>query len=176
LGYAAAISQMGTVAAPLLAATSGALLGLLLTSPEHFRWTGAASATLIVAVLSFVAAIELTFWAKRFDVTREQMLAWWDDASHQPRLELLAAEQEHHARRFAAWAARAGDAYDAGIVALLASITLMLVPEGEIEPGRIAAIVLAVLGAVAELTWIGFVRRRPGRFDRPSYNEPERGA
>ncbi len=163
---------MGTIAAPLLAVTSSGLLGLVLTSPERFRWTDAVSLVLTAAIFAFITAVQLTFWGKRFDVTRREIMDWWDDLDDE-KLKHMAWEQLRHQQRFGVWSGRARTAYDAGILCLAASFLVMLVPPGEIDVPRACAIFLAVVAIVAEAAWIATAKYRPEVLDPPPIPPPE---
>lgn len=155
-GYAAAIDSMGSVSAPLLAATSAALLTFVLSIPDEIRWHGLALFLLLAAALAFVGAVQLTFWAKRFAVTPADLASWWPELAP-ARVHELEWEQRFHLTRHSVWASRARRAYNAGIVSLLASLPVMLVPPGQlshVSDARLAAIALAAVGLVSEAAWI----------------------
>jgi hypothetical protein len=153
-GYAAALDSMGSISAPLLAATSAALLGIVLSS-DDVRYADLGLLILALATLSFVATIQLTFWARRFAVTPTQILEWWPEAS-EGRLEMLRREQRHHMKRFGVWANRTRIAYNAGILLFLAALPVLLVPQESLRDNevRLVAVIVAVVGLLAEGAWI----------------------
>jgi hypothetical protein len=153
-GYASAIDSMGSISAPLLAATSAALLGLVLSNND-VRYANGALLILASATLSFVAAIQLNFWAKRFVVTPSQILEWWPAPSDE-RLEALKREQRHHMKRFGVWSNRTRGAYNVGILLFLGSIPVLLVPQEPLRDNgvRLTAVIVAIGGFLIEAAWI----------------------
>jgi hypothetical protein len=158
---------MGSVSAPLLAATSAALLTLVLSIADKIRWDGLALLLLMAAALAFIGSVQLTFWAKRFVVTPAELADWWPDreAARDGELEW---EQRFHQLRHGAWASRARWAYNAGILFLLAALPVMLLPPGQVSHvshARLAAIALACVGLIIEAVWITLASLKPGAFD-----------
>lgn len=153
-GYASAIDSMGSISAPLLAATSAALLGLVLSSND-VRYANGALLILALATIAFIATIQLTFWAKRFVVTPSQILEWWPEPSNE-RLEALKREQRHHMKRFGVWSNRTRHAYNVGILLFLASIPVLLVPQESLIDNRVrlVAVIAAIAGFLVEAVWI----------------------
>jgi hypothetical protein len=157
---------MGAISAPLLAATSSALVAFVLTS-ETIRWANLALFLLMGATLSFVATVQLTFWAKRFVVTPSEIAEWWPerDEHRDPELEW---EQRFHMERFGVWASRARWSYNSGILALLAALPVMLVPKvpfARVSDVRVAAVALAMVGFFLEVAWIVTASRWPRALD-----------
>lgn len=167
-GYGASVDSMGSISAPLLAATSTALLGLVLTLGDAIRWSNAALFLLVGASFAFVSAVQLTFWARRFVVTPSELAEWWPER-FESRDSELEWEQRFHYERFLVWAERAKAAYNSGVLLLLASIPVMLVPKGprllDVNHVRLAAAALALAAFLAEAVWIWLALRRPHRFD-----------
>ncbi len=167
-GYAAAIDGMGSIAAPLLAATSVALVGLVLTLGSSIRWSNVAMLLLVGSSFGFVGSVQLTFWAKRFVVTPADLADWWPDPDEARQAE-LEWEQRYSQARFVTWANRSRWAYNVGILCLLGALPVMLVPRdhaSSINEVRLAVIALAAGAFIVEATWIGLVMMRPEVFDR----------
>ena len=165
-GYAAAVDSMGSISAPLLAATSAALLALVISASDKIRWPGLALLLLAGATLCFVAAVQLTFWAKQFVVTPSELDDWWPDRDDFQESE-VEWEQRFHKERHEIWASRARLAYNAGILCFLASLPVMLLPHGSlgrISALRVAAVVVAAIGFILEAAWVTLAHR--GFFDR----------
>lgn len=166
--YSAAIDGMGSISAPLLAATSTALVGLVLTlGHSTIRWNNAALLLLVGSSFAFVACVQLTFWAKRFVVTPADLADWWPQrfAENDPELEW---EQRFHSARFDVWANRCRFAYNTGILLLLASLPIMLVPRGKVADMsgvRLATVAVAIAAFAAEAVWIWLASQTPTRFD-----------
>ncbi|MBD0329640.1 MAG: hypothetical protein ICV64_06010 [Thermoleophilia bacterium] len=127
-GQAAAIESMGSIAAPLLAGLSATLAVLVIDNREEFRWPGLALFLLVAAAMFLVAAIQLTFWARRFAVTPDELRMWWPHLSDDDTE--LRWEQAFHRRRQETWARRARIAYNGGLLSFLGALTVAMVPPG----------------------------------------------
>jgi len=161
-GYAAAVDTAGTVAAPLLAGFALTLIGLILGlgSPETMPLREPAVVPLLIAVVSLLACVQCTFWAKQYAVTPTQILEWWPDAESgrtgaAPRQEMLRRDQRRYAVLVRRWQGVSAWTYDAGILALLGSLPLVLAPPpGWTQPWRWLAVSLAGLAFLGELYWV----------------------
>jgi hypothetical protein len=158
-GYAAAVDSMGSISSPLLAATSAALLALVISGQDKIRWPGLALLLLAVATLCFVMTVQLTFWAKQYVVTPAELRDWWPD-----RLDgEVGWEQRWHKKRHQAWADRSLVAYNVGVLAFLAALPIMLIPPGKAEKisdVRLAAVAVFAAGFLLEVAWIALALRR----------------
>ena len=145
-GYPGSVESAGSVAAPLLAGFSFALIGLIVPEGTGIRWPGLALTLFVAAGLLFVAAVQCGFWARLWTVTPSDLCEWSpDDPDDRKR-----AEQRLHAKGFRLWSNRLTWAYRWGILALLAGVTILLVPPGNLSGMRWAAIVLAAMGWLLE--------------------------
>jgi hypothetical protein len=149
-GFPAAAENAGSVAAPLLAGFSFALVGLVIPAPEHFRWPSATLALLLAGGVAFVAAVQCSFRTRQYAITPEDIDLWRAEDSHERKL----AVQHLHKLGFDIWARRLNVAYRAGILLLLGGIALALVPRGSIGAVRFLAIAVAAAGLLAELCWV----------------------
>jgi hypothetical protein len=149
-GFPAAIESAGSVAAPLLAGFSFALVGLIIPAPEHFRWASGALTLLLAGAAAFIAAVQCSFWARQYAITPEDIELWRPEYP----AERKAALQRLHRRGFAIWARRFNASYRTGILLLLAGVTAALVPPGTIGAGRWIAIAVAAAGFLGELAWV----------------------
>ena len=105
-GDVAAIKSMGGIAAPLLAGFSITLAALILSAPQHFRWTSVTLTLLTGAAVALIGALQFTFRALQFAVSPSEIEQWWTDASEAPRREALQREQREHFRTYNTWANR----------------------------------------------------------------------
>lgn len=157
-GSPAALQSAGSVAAPLLAGFCFALVGLVLTSPERIRWPDATLVLLTAAGLSLIAAVQCAAWARRWDVSPAEILSWWPDFAALPEAaqEHVYEEQRTHAGRYVRWARAARLSYNAGILALLAGVTVLLAPPDHysVVSLRGVAMLLGLLGFLGELAWV----------------------
>jgi len=159
-GSSAALQSIGTVAAPLLAGFSFTLAALVLTSPEWVRWPDLAMALLVIAGLLLTNAVQAAAWARRWDITPSELLAWWpqfDDLSDSAR-EAVYQEQADHARRHFRWARLTQATYDGGILSLLSGIVFLVWPPGmwSFWSARGVVVVAAILGFLVECGWVVF--------------------
>jgi len=173
-GYPASAESAGSVAAPLLAGFSFALVGLVIPSPNDFRWPSAALLLLLAAGLAFIGAVQCWFWARMYAITPQDIDLWRPDYPAKQKL----AIQRLHMRGFDIWSSRFNRFYRVGILLLLAGMTFTLVPRGDIGPVRSLAIALAAAGFIAELVWIAAIwllKGSPvGAYDK-QVDEPKEG-
>lgn len=172
-GSAEALMSMGAIAAPLLGGFSlAAMVQTLTLTPSEARWPDAAMVLFLLAAALFIATVQSMFWAREYQVTPAEIIAWWPDA--QDRLDMLRAEQAQHAAGFAMWSGRARLAYNAALICLLAGLTTLAVPAGSHGHPPVLRWVAVAFGAVAlaaEILWImgssHISRRWPGKFLTP---------
>jgi hypothetical protein len=170
-GYAAAIDGFGTVAAPLLAGFAFVLIGLTvsLKGDSPVRCPGVATAFLALSALLLLAAVQCSMWARQYTVTPEEMLAWWPEADATRRADLRETQWRYQ-RLAQGWLFGSRTAYNAGILALLLGVLVILIPKYW-TGSRIAAVTLVGAGFLIELLWtVGGLQRLPlvGRaFRRP---------
>jgi hypothetical protein len=147
---------MGTIAAPLLASVSVALVAVVLSSASSFRWANATLLLLVVAAAAFIASVECSYMARQYTVSPTDLEAWWPDADAPIRREMLRREQRYYFDRFEAWSARARLGYNVAILAFSLGVSALLVPRSwdHASDARLAVLAVAILGFVAELLWI----------------------
>jgi hypothetical protein len=163
--YPAAIDSMGTIAAPLLASVSLALIAVVLTGASSFRWVDAALFLLVIAAAAFIATVEFSFIARQYAVTPSDLELWWPDHDVPERRDRLRAIQRFHRIRFTRWADRARNAYNIALLALILGVTVLLIPKGSIchaNGFRILAVVLLAATFVAEFLWAIFAKPDDG--------------
>lgn len=156
-GYSAALENVGTSAAPLLAGFAFALIGLTISNADALARPNLALLLLVVASLALVFSVQAAFTARSFYVAPGDYLA----------LEQIAAEDgipwDQMKRECAGWLERHKTwlqltrfSYNFGIVVLFAGVGVTLVPPAGLagsSGGRLAAIGLAFLGALGEAVW-----------------------
>jgi hypothetical protein len=178
-GHLHAIESAGGVAAPLLAATSFSLIGLIVPNTEVARLPSIALSFLVLAALALVAAVQCMFWAREWAVTPAEIREWEPTADER----WIHDVQRLHMAAFRLWAKRFRWTYRLGIVFLLLGVAVVLVPNGDVSTPRLVAIVLAWAGLALELLWIAagwLLRSSPdGTWttepDAPSADVPFRG-
>jgi hypothetical protein len=128
------INSVGTVTLPLLAGFSITSVVVVSDDAAKFRWPGATILALALAALTLVVAVQCAYHAHVYLST--------NDPDHQKALW---------------WAKRTRWFYDAGLVAVLAGLALVVVPHGAIgiHAGfRWAAFWLACAACVGEIGWL----------------------
>jgi hypothetical protein len=159
-GSAAALQAIGTVAAPLLAGFSFTLAALVLSSPSRFRWPDITLLLLMSAGVALITAVQAAAWARRWDVSPSELLAWWPefDALPESQRETIYREQQEHAQRHARWARATQVAYDSGILLLLAGVTLLVMPitAWHLLSVRTFAVIIGVSAFLSEVVWVSF--------------------
>jgi hypothetical protein len=157
-GEAEAYNSMGAIAAPLLAGFSlAAMVQTLTIKTSDARWPDAALLLFMVAAVLFVFSVQAMFWARGYQTNPAEIKAWWPDAAHPQRLNMLRDQQRWHAKGFSMWANRARITYNTALLCLLAALTVLAVPAG--SDGHVAFLrwlAVAVGGAalIAEAIWI----------------------
>jgi hypothetical protein len=149
-GYPAATESVGSVASPLLAGFSFALVGLVIPAPEHFRWPNATLAVLFLAGALFIFSVQCSFWARQYEITPND-INLWTPAYPQGRKQAL---QRLHSVGFNTWNSRMNRAYRFAILCLLVGVMLALLPPGHVSWLRRVAVALAVLASLVEAAWI----------------------
>jgi hypothetical protein len=155
-GSAEALTSMGTIAAPLLGGFSlAAMVQTITLTPSQARWPDAAMVLFLLAAALFIGTVQAMFWAREYQVTPDEITAWWRDA--EDRLDMLRAEQAQHAAGFSMWSGRARRAYNAALICLLAGLTTLAVPPGSHGHApvlRWVGVALGVVALVVEVAWI----------------------
>jgi hypothetical protein len=163
--YPAAIDSMGTIAAPLLASVSLALIAVVLSSASSFRWVDAVLFLLVIASAAFIATVEFAFMARQYAVTPSDLELWWPDHEVPERRDRLRSIQRYHRGQFKLWADRARNAYNVALLALILGVTVLLIPKGNIGHAngfRVLAVVLLAAAFVAEFVWAVFAKPNDG--------------
>jgi hypothetical protein len=156
-GYAAAVEGMGSVAAPLLAGFSVALVALVIQGSNHFRFPNVALIVFAAAALAFIACVQFTFHARSFVVTPPELEMWWSNPDDPQTRDQLRWEQRFYREQHDVWARRASHMYSVGVLALLLGLVVMVLPVGPLGDapvGRLLVVGLAVLGFSAEFAWV----------------------
>jgi hypothetical protein len=153
LGYSDAVDRVGTTAAPLLAGFALTLIGLTVTGDTSIRWPDAALATLVLAVLLLIGAVQASFNARSWYVPLTEFLvrlqATPDDQRH-----IVTGTYSQGLDNHKRWLTITRRAYNLGILFLLAGLVFVLVPKGGTSDARDGVIALAVVGFAVESAWL----------------------
>jgi hypothetical protein len=182
IGYASAIDGFGSVAAPLLAGFTIALIGITvpLSADSPVKYPGTAIAFLAIAALLLLGAVQCSMWARQYAVTPNDILEWWPDSRAQTESDMQAARsrlddlrltQWRYATISATWLARARLTYDLGILALLLGVLVILIPK-QWTPSRVVAASLLGVGFLIEVYWVSSPKRRSWPFVRKVFPVP----
>jgi len=182
-GYAAAVDSVGTTAAPLLAGFSVTLAGLILQVDkpyETFKWPDATLALLTLAAVLLIAAVQCSFSARQYYVPPDEYYDGWAKlADAAGKRDMADLNHEHSLQRMGRWMNGIRVTYNLGVLALLAALTVLLIPAGHPTPARWVAIALAGLAWSVELVWAGApLVRKPskGRTGKPGPARPDPAA
>jgi MFS family permease len=158
-GHQGAIDSAGTTAAPLLAGFTITLIGLVINRSVELRWPDIALLFLTSAAVCLLVAVQCAYSARQYVVTPAELEAWWPDHDAKGRWEQIRGIQFGHAELFARWVKRFRISYHAGILFVLAAITVVLIPKHSFNLGsaRAAAVAVAALGTLVEALWIAAV-------------------
>jgi MFS family permease len=152
-GAPAAMNAVGTIAAPLLAGFSFSVVGeVLQVSSGGIRWPDLAILFLIAAGLTFLATLQLTLWARQWEVTPREILDWWPDARDES-LRSLQQQQHMLRKKYEGGVSLAILAFHAGMTSFLSGLLVLLVPAGAMTPARAMAVGLVTLGLVIIVAW-----------------------
>jgi hypothetical protein len=156
-GYSAALEDVGTSAAPLLAGFALTLTTLTIANRHDFGEPDAALLLLVLAALLLVTAVQFAFRARQCHVPPGDHLSILTLAANAgvPAWKVT-DDHERWAREHKKWAAWTRHAYNTGIFFLLVALAVTLIPRagvGHMPPFRVAAFLLAIAGAGAEALW-----------------------
>jgi len=158
VGYLESIQSAGSIAAPLLAGASFALVALVLQATTRFgRWQDLALLFLVAAGLAQVFAVQSVIWTRRYMATPDDLKQWYPDDftndGERPTQWILnvQADNDQNARK---WANRTRGWINAGISLLLAGVAVGVVPSGHISPMRWVVVTVAWAGVAVEACWV----------------------
>ncbi|MER5832913.1 hypothetical protein ABT116_19150 [Streptomyces sp. NPDC002130] len=158
LGYGSASEAAHFVAAPLLAGACIAMVGVLGSDGDKFRWPGPAMLLLTMAFVVLIASVQYGFHARRHFYSPADLDAWYPPGARRPAEESLRAAQRHDIGEWQRMTRRGSTAYNMGIVLLGAGVTLVLAPPEGASLGhavcRWTAATVTAVGSLAELEWI----------------------
>jgi hypothetical protein len=171
-GYASAIDGFGTVAAPLLAGFGTVVVGITvpLKSDSPVRYPGTATAFVALSVLLLLGSVQCSMWARQYAVTPAQMLEWWPDADTTRKSDIRTS-QWRYACLATKWLTRARWTYQAGILALLVGVSIILVPK-QWTFSRMVAEGLVCTGVIGEFLWMVVPTHRTWRLVQRLFPEP----
>lgn len=170
LGYSDAVDRVGTTAAPLLAGFALTLIGLTASADPQPRWPQPTLALLLIAVLLLIGAVQASFNARSWYIPLSEFLTRLE-ATPETRRKVITGTYSQALTKHEYWLTVTRQAYNLGILFLLAGLGFVLVPKGNISDGREGVIGLAAVGFVLEVLWL-LVGASPrifsGRRDTPS--------
>lgn len=155
-GYAEALNSAVTVTAPLLAGASAVLIGVMLDNSvlSGLRFPNAALALILGAAVLFIGCLQTLVSARRFSVTPDQMRMWFEEWDNESWRGDLLDEYNYFRTRFLAWAEATRIIYNAGLLAFLGGVAILLVPAGEVDWHRWAVVAVATTAFGCEAAWI----------------------
>jgi len=163
LGYPETLRGLGGVVAPLLTGFSLATITLLLTSAGRPKVADWAVVTFAAAVGLFLLTMQIAFLALARSPSPADIRAWQPETAISAKALQSAREEQaanmHDVKRL--WDI-CGLSYDLGILAFLAGLVLLLIPDDWSGP-RIVGVAIAGLAFAGELWWtlanhLGFLR------------------
>jgi hypothetical protein len=154
LGYSAALENVGTTAAPLLAGFAFTLIGLLVTSSDALAQPALALLLLVIASLLLIATVQFAFHARQYYIPPSEYLSL---VRMTPDNGL---EDVDLRRDYSSWLLehrklldRARATYNGGIVFLLVGVAVVLIPPGRLADVPLLRLIAAgfvLAGAVVE--------------------------
>lgn len=168
-GRAAAVETMTSVAAPLLAGFSIAVIGVVAQAPSSFRLPGITLAILTITAILLVACIQVGFRARAVLYSKAEIDSWWpeEDRKADPLIDYsIRVNQNNDYKKWLDYHKRARQFYNLAIVSLAFGISTALVPPsyyGSIDHSiqlsqlesiaRWTATGLATLAGLGEISW-----------------------
>jgi hypothetical protein len=156
-GGPAAVDSLSTVAAPLLAGFSIAVVGVILPARQEMRFSALALLLLSITAVLMLFCVQSGFWARYYYATPQEATQWWSDyESNIERRNSVQQEQRRHYTLYRRWASRARRSYSAAIVMLLVGIGVATTPQGQIarSPLQWAAALIFWGAAAGEIVWV----------------------
>ncbi|MFF4155935.1 hypothetical protein [Streptomyces sp. NPDC001678] len=137
LGEGAAYDKVFTVAAPLLAGASSALLGIVIGQREPFRWAAPLLIALTLTTILMIVALMLGMVASRHLYSRQDVENWWGPLDRLPQdlAKDLGEEQKSEFAEWFRWMRLALAVFYWGLMLMAVSGVLVLVPPAhEVTP------------------------------------------
>lgn len=153
LGYSAALENVGTTAAPLLAGFAFTLIGLVVTSSSALGQPALALLLLVMGALLLIGTVQFAFNARRYYIPPGEYLSLTQMTPDDITEPELRREYSGWLLKHQALLDRARAMYNAGIVFLLAGVTVVLIPPGplaDVPLLRLIAVACVFAGAVIE--------------------------
>ncbi len=153
LGYSAALENVGTTAAPLLAGFAFTLIGLVVTSSRALAQPAFALLLLVIASLLLIWTVQFAFDARRYYIPPGDYLSLALMTPDGMTKDELRREYSNWLLKHQKLLDRARATYNAGIVFLLAGVAVVLIPPGrlaDVPLPRLIAAAFVLAGAVVE--------------------------
>jgi hypothetical protein len=161
-GGSKALESLSGIAAPLLAAASITVIGVIVQQPNSLAWPSFALALLTLAAMFLISAVQCGFWARRHALTPQEIAQWWpmmpDDARWHRVREVQWTIVVHYNR----WSILARKTYGTGICFLWFGLAAALVPH-PYQPARLIAASIAFVGGIGEVIWVLAAINHPTR-------------
>lgn len=169
LGYADHLRGLGGVVSPLLAGFSLAAIAQLLTTENPPPLTDWAVLALATSVAFLLHSMQLAHAALAADPSPATYLVWYPEAlvEKDALLEVRRKQVQKYREMVRYWL-RANVSYDVGLVAFLAGLVLLLIPE-QWSGARIAAVSIAGAALLLE-GWWAIANRMPDQLPHPVYS------
>jgi hypothetical protein len=154
VGYSAALENIGTTAAPLLAGFAVTLIGLIVTKSQALAEPNLALVLLVAAALLLISAVQFAFSARRHYIPPGDFVALVQIAEHESLSEAdMRSSYAESLIEHVKLLSYVRLTYNAGILFLLGGVTVVLIPPGslaDVSVLRLIAAALVFVGAVVE--------------------------
>ncbi|MGW0625863.1 hypothetical protein [Streptomyces sp. NPDC002758] len=165
LGYAHGAKEAQFVAAPLLAAASLGLAGVVAgANNDVFLLPGPTLLVLVVSAMTLIFSIQLGYHARKFLYSRQDVLDWYPEGTAD-QAERFAALREQQGNDFVTWRRfnnGANRCFNGGTVLLGFGIAAALAPPDGSKQGiwRWWAAGLVLVATLGEIVWLVILERR----------------
>lgn len=164
LGLSAARETMSGSAAPLLAAISIVLVGVVAQVPESFRWPAWSIFLLVLATALLVACVQFGFVARAYLYSPKDLDDWRPPADEEEWMEeCMRTRQVANFGHWERWSLCSSVAYNLGVASLAAAVGVTVapplfyshqavVPDDDVRL-RCIAMVIAFMAGLIEFIW-----------------------
>ncbi|WP_208778537.1 hypothetical protein [Streptomyces griseorubiginosus] len=157
LGYGPADAMALFIAAPLLTAAALSLAGVVGGAEDHFRWPGPILLLLVVAALTLIASIQLSYHSRLYLYSHADLVDWLSETYVENNKAWLYPQQVDDQATWKRYARKAVWCFNLGTLLLGLGIAAALVPPAcaTQTAWRLSAAVVTLVATVLDGVWIG---------------------
>lgn len=160
LGYGPAGALALFVAAPLLTAAALSLAGVVAGADDEFAWPGPTLLLLVVASLTLIACIQLSYHGRIYLYSYDDLVNWLSEEHVEKFKEKLWEDQRKDQDKWRKYNTASVHCFNAGTVLLGLGVAAALVPPecSEQPEWRWPAAAIVLIATVVDGIWVTFLR------------------